>query len=228
MCISCLCLICHVADTQTKKPQFSPHQKKPPNHWGRDLAHSRWRYPAMEQIMVPTFKILHWLLRTTGNSIISNSRHHLSIQQTSMKPYEVAQLKLNCVDKQLLKEATFLVRSLWLSLSELLPVLSHTNPSQSQLQQSTARRAPLLLSGLISSFKWVRDAETSFIRQPQAYFSCRTPAEAAAAPCQQLLLRKGSQLLWELPCHNTCKSLSTPQLRGFLLSTNHRTGWSIR
>lgn len=181
----------------------------------------------MEQIMVLTFKTLHWLLMTAGNSLISNSGRHLSIQQTSRSPYEVAQLKLNCADKQLLKEDTFLLRSFWLSLSVLLPVLSYTNPSQAQLQQSTARRAPLSLSGLFSSFKWVRDAETSFTRQPQAYFSCRTPAEAAAAPCQQLLLHKGSQLLWELPCNNTCKSLSTPQLRGFLLSRNHRTGWGI-
>lgn len=77
-----------------------------------------------------------------------------------------------------------------------------------------------------SSFKWVRDAEASFTRQCRAYLGCRTPAEAAAAPCQQLLLWKGRQLLWVLPHNNTCKSLSTPQCgRGFLLSRSHRTGW---
>lgn len=77
-----------------------------------------------------------------------------------------------------------------------------------------------------SSFKWVRDAEASFTRQHQAYLGCPTPAEAAAAPCQQLLLWKGRQLLWVLPHNNTCKSLSTPQRgRGFLLGRSHRTGW---
>lgn len=74
----------------------------------------------------------------------------------------------------------------------------HKKTSQTQPQQRTDRRAPLLLRGLFSSFKWVKDAEASFTRQPQAYFSCQTPAAAAAAPCQQLPLCKGSQLLWVL------------------------------
>lgn len=114
------------------------------------------------------------------------------------------------------------------SASPSLKLPNTQKPSQTQLQWSTDRRAPLLLSGLFSSFKWVRDAEASFTRQPQAYFSCQTPAEAAAAPCQQLLLCKGHQPFWVLPRNNTCKSSGTPQLRrGFLLSRNRRTDWGV-
>ena len=106
----CLCLICPIIDS--KKPKTNPKQKKshPQNkHRGRDLPCLTWHYPAMEQITGLTFKTLHWLLMTTRKNIISNSRHHLLIQQTSTNPREVAQLKLNCADQQVLEEDTFLL-----------------------------------------------------------------------------------------------------------------------
>lgn len=104
----------------------------------------------MEQITVLTFKTLLWLPMTAGNSIISSSRDNLSIQQAPINPCEDAKLKRNCADKQLLKRqhlftSTFLII---LILCVFLPVSRyqiHTNPSQTQLQRSTDRRAPVLL-----------------------------------------------------------------------------------
>lgn len=64
----------------------------------------------MEQITVLTFKTLLWLPVTAGNSIISSSRGNLSIQETPTNPCEVAKLKLNWADEQLLKGNTFVLQ----------------------------------------------------------------------------------------------------------------------
>lgn len=115
----------------------------------------RWHYPAMEQITVLTFKALLWLPMTAGNSIISSSRDNLSIQQSPTNSCEIVKLKLNWADEQLLKRQHLFTSTLLiiLILSVFLLVSRyqiHTNPPQTQLQQSTDRRAPLLLSGLFS------------------------------------------------------------------------------
>lgn len=123
--------ICPVTD---KNPQQK--QRQQPERQG--CAISIWYYPVTERVTVLTFKTLCWLLMISGKGNVSKYRHHLSTQQTSLLSQEFSQFKLNCADQQLLEEATFLFKSIWLPLScqcfclELPSTQKHHKPNCSR------------------------------------------------------------------------------------------------